>query len=422
MEVAFRYAGRSGLRVERVGAHLGLATSERRTFVDGSVQRADVVAAALLLVARVAASRYDEPVSPSGPHDGSGTGSRTGSRTGARTDRDAHDDLADLVEHADPFLTTGDGLVRFESMSACGGVAARLDLLPDGLDVTPRAPGTTTVDLGPRVRELLAGVLPRDPLHLSASAAGLDERAFVGRVQERRLDLTARWLRSLAALPVLASDMRPRARLTARHARTFVRGLPAGSSDAGGSRSHDRGVFRPHHQHQPRPGREESSACDTTWLVPVRDSLRTLPGPAADALRLDGAWRLRVLEPLVRHATGLRVHEHEATGTTWWELELPFARLGVALSAHPGRAFADEALGAPHAVGDERAAALAGLLAYDLAETRWFDRVVPVARDLLTPDEPTADGPTADEPTRRAARTDEPPADAAIAPDARLVR
>ncbi|ASR55926.1 hypothetical protein CBP52_13405 [Cellulomonas sp. PSBB021] len=374
MEVAFRYAGRSGLRVDRTGAHLGLATGERRTFVDGSAQRADVVAAALLLVARVAASRFDEPAAQPGP------GVHTGAGRTSRDDRTAHGDLADLVEHADPFLTTGDGLVRFESLAACGGVAARLDLLPAGLDVTPRAPGTTTVDLGPRVRELLAGLLPRDPLRVSASAAGLEERSIVGRVQERRVVLADRWVRSLTALPVLASTMQPRARLSARHARAFVRGVPADG---------------------------------TAWLLPARDGLRTLPAPAGDAFRLDGAWRLRVLEPLVRHATGLRVHEHRPTGTTWWELELPHARLGLALSAHPGRAFADETLTQAPSVADEeraaderatgqqaadqraadqqaadqRAAAAAGRLAYDLADGRWFERTIPFARDLLTPDD-----------------------------------
>ena len=126
-EVAFRYAGRSGLRVERGNVRLGLATTERRTFVDGRVDRADVLGAGLLVVAHVAAFRYDDPA---------GTSPRL----------------------ADPFVTTGGDVVRFESLSGCGRVGARLDLLPGGLELTDHAPGMTNVELGQRVRELLGGL------------------------------------------------------------------------------------------------------------------------------------------------------------------------------------------------------------------------------------------------------------------------
>jgi len=388
--VALRYAGRSGLRVDRAGAHLGLATGERRTFVEGTALRGDVVAAGLLLVARVAASRYDDPNADDEP-----------------------------VDHADPLLTTGDGWLRVESLSACGGVAARLDLAPEGLDVAPRAPGTTHVDLGPRVRALLAGFVPRDPLRLDVGAAGLSAG-----VQDRRVPLTDRWLRSYVMLPALAAAMHPRARLTARHARAFLRGLPAASSSEAEpphARAWDRGVFRPYEWPSARQAPGEQPPLD--WLLPVRDWLRVVPTATEGAFPVGGAWRLRVLEPIARHATGLRVHTHEPTGTSWWQLDLPYGRLSVALSAEPGRAFADEAASldpgpdgppderahhgtasderahhgtasderAHHGTayderardatardGSARAACAAGTRAYDVAEGRWYERVLPV--------------------------------------------
>ncbi|MCR6649041.1 MAG: hypothetical protein NVV70_13215 [Cellulomonas sp.] len=323
-QVAFRYAGRSGLRVERGEVRLGLATTERRTFVDGRAERADVLGTGLLVVARVAASRYDtsDGVSP---------------------------------ELADPFVTTGEGVVRFESLSGCCAVGARLDLLPSGLDLTDHAPGTTNVELGQRVRELLGGPLPRDPMRLVVHAAGLGTPTPESRVHERRVVLPARWVRSLAELPSIASVMTVRAELSARQARSFVRSLPQGSAAP-------------------------------VWVRPARDGLRVVPsaGPGAVPLGVPGA--LRELEPLLRHAHGLRLWAHDATGVSWWELELPHARLGLALGM-------DVASRQGHDVARDlrvgRAAdAAAGLLGYDLSAARWFDRRLPVGRDLLDLPEP----------------------------------
>ncbi|CAM5786549.1 hypothetical protein [Cellulomonas persica] len=327
-EVAFRYAGRSGLRVERGGVHLGLATTERRTFVDGRAERADLVGAALLVVAHVAAARYDTP-------EGAG------------------------VRLADPFVTTGDGAVRFESLSGCGRVAARLDLLPGGLELADHPAGTTNVELGPRVRELLGGVLPRDPVRLEVGAAGQTLIPPGARLHERRVMLPAHWVRTLAELPALTAAMTVRAELGTRHARSFVRSLPADPS-----------------ARQARP---------------TRDTLRLVADTEADAARPDAVLvaapaALRELEPLLRHANALRVWADAATGASWWELDLPHARLGVGMGLDP-------AGGEREAVVDHLAAApdaATGRLGYDLHDRRWYARRIPVGRDLLEPTDRTA--------------------------------
>lgn len=50
----------------------------------------------------------------------------------------------------DPVVTAGGGLLRLESFSGCGGVYARLDILPPGLDGGEVGHGTTNVDVNPR--------------------------------------------------------------------------------------------------------------------------------------------------------------------------------------------------------------------------------------------------------------------------------
>ena len=327
--MTYRYGSASSLSVDPGRVALGLSTTDPGTYLDAFTERAAVVAAALLLVGRVAATRFYDPM------------------TAAR-----------LAELADPIITTGDGTVRFESLSACCGVAARLDLLADGLDITTQRAGTTNVDLGAASRRLLGGVLPRDPLHLAVGDTGLLMTTLDGQSHERTVALPDRWIRSLADLQVLASHMTLRATLDQRQARTFLRGLPPSSPP--GSRF---------------------------WAQPTAAGLRLGSMPAPGAVPLGGPERLRVLEPLLRHSRGVRVYAgaDERVAASWWELDLPHARLGIGLSPETSRGFSGEGA-LLESLGDRSAAAadaVRGRLGYDLAEGRYYARLLPVGLDLL---------------------------------------
>jgi hypothetical protein len=122
IEQAYDY-GRSSAR--RPGGGLALATSggsvSAPTLFVGRILLPDLVADGLLVIGSVARSRYHVPAAM----------------------------LARILLAADPIVTVGDGRVRFESLSACSGVYARLDLLPDAVDGTVIGRGTTNVDLDP---------------------------------------------------------------------------------------------------------------------------------------------------------------------------------------------------------------------------------------------------------------------------------
>src|SRR5665648_293444 len=163
-------------------------------------ERADVVSAALLRVADVAATRFY-----------------------------VFQTAADLRAQ-DPIITTGEGVARFESLSMCSGVAARLDVLSDGLELSTERPGTTNIDLGPDMRHLLAAVRRRDPMRLVVGETGLDVHTLDGQAHERTVDLPQRWIRSLAELQVIASGMTLRMELDARRLRSFLQALPAHTS------------------------------------------------------------------------------------------------------------------------------------------------------------------------------------------------
>lgn len=329
VDVLYRYARPSRGEVAPGATTLELSTTDTTTFFDAHAERADVVAAGLLAVGDLPGTRFFVP---------------PGSSLGGRW--------------SDPIVTADAHALRFESLSACCGVAARLDVLPSGLDVGTVRHGTTNVDINPELRRLLARVRTGDPMHLSVAEAGLDVRTLDGDVHERKVALPERWVRSLAELQVLLARLAPVAELDTVGLRGFVRSLPR-STPA-------RSVF---------------------WLHPVRGGLRLGSSPMPGSVAVGGPERLRALEGVLRHATGLRVYGlgGDAAATSCWVVDLPHARLSVSLSPLTSRGFSGEGALLDDLVDADPDAleAAHGRLGYDVTDGRYFDRVLPFGRDLL---------------------------------------
>jgi predicted nucleic acid-binding Zn finger protein len=328
--MTYVYANRSELRTVGDQTELGLVTTAPDTFLDGMVERADVLAAALLRVADVAATRFYVFAT-----------------------------AAQKAAWADPIITTGDGIARFESLSLCCGVAARLDVLGDGLELSTERAGTTNVDLGPDVRHLLAGVLRRDPMRLVVGENGLDVHTLDGQAHEHTVHLSQRWIRALAELQVITSRMTLQLELDAHHLRAFLQTLPAHTSPHG-----------------------------SFWAQPVRGGLRLGTSATPGAVALGGPERLRALAPLLRHSTAVRVYAPDGGGdaaSSWWELVLPHARLGLGLSPETARGFSGEGALLEDLLEESPQAELAarGQLGYDVAEGRFFARQLPFGLDVL---------------------------------------
>ncbi|WP_433061323.1 SWIM zinc finger family protein [Dactylosporangium sp. CS-033363] len=353
----FRYlapstAGASGVDLQTSG---GPEANPR--FFAGFLTTPPVAAAGLLAVADVARTRYFQPRDPAS---------------------------------LDPVVTGSEDRLRFESFSGCGGVYARLDILPPGLDGEVLGHGTTNVDVNPPLREALARIAGLDPLHLSVGPDALTASTLDGTVVEKKVPLPPRWLRGFAEVHVLASGFDLRAELPAAEANAFLRRLPAA-----GDRS-------------------------TLWAVPAGRSLRLTSRPGPGAVCLAGAGRLAALKPLLRYVTGLRVYGPPAKPgsppvPSAWEVHTPALRLTLTLSPEVHRGFSGEgaallSLAADEATDDaelvgallswdptidiaaladaaglvpERVRAAlaqlgtAGRVGYDVAEAAYFHRVLP---------------------------------------------
>lgn len=306
--------GRSSVLLATSGGSAMRTAAAHPYFFDGFAEHAEVVAAALLVVARVARSRFYTPPGM----------------------------LAAVLRSADPVVTSDGQMLRFESFSACCGVYCRLDLLADGLDRPPLDTGTTNVDFNPPMRDALAGVGGLDPVRLAVGAEEVRVTTLDCSVVERRVPLPARWVKGLGEVQAVTAGMTQRLAASGVTLRRFLQALP---------RTPHRGVL---------------------FAVPTAGGLRLASRPSAGAVPVSAVERLRVIEPLLRHATAVRAWAPAADGEApcTWLADLAGARVTVTLSPSASRGFSGEG-GLLADLADDTAVADADLvsavLAYDPA-------------------------------------------------------
>ncbi len=356
----------SDLLLTTSGGTAGAQAQAHPRLFTGTLGHPEQAAAALLVVARVARTRFYIPPGM----------------------------VAAAIRAADPVVTSNGDRLRFESFSACCGVYARLDLLPGSLDRPALDTGTTNIDLNPPTRQALAGVAAGEPLHLDVGLDDVVVTTLDGSSVERKVPLPDRWLKGFAEVQTAAASMSPWLELDALQARRFLQALPRQPSRAG------------------------------VWAVPAGSGARLASRPADGAVCAGGPERLRVFEPLLRFARGLRAYGApvgSAAAPSAWELVLDDARLVVALSPETSRGFSGEggvllglaeegssddadlvaaaldgqsrlepaALAGTTGLGLARVLAAlphlsaAGRVGFDLAEAAWFLRELPYDRQLL---------------------------------------
>lgn len=326
LSVDYSYLNPSVLRAEAGLSTLDLATSggvvaggvavEHPFFFAGFAEYPSVVAQGILMLARVARTRFYVPPNV----------------------------LAAILRAADPVVTSTTEGLRMESFSACCGVYARLDLFSSGLDTSHSAAGVTNVDVNPPLRQSLAGLLASEPLHLNVGADQLTVTTLDAEVVEEKVPLPQRWLKGFAETQLLAAGMSLQLELDAPSTRQFIQGLP------------------------------KSSATKTVmWATRAVRGLRLASRPTPGSVCVAGPERLRVLEPLLRFATGLRAYGYDAVASSLpnasaWVLELPGGQLTVLLSPEKSRGFSGEggvlAGLAARSVGED-AQLLSALLAFE---------------------------------------------------------
>ncbi len=298
-------------------------------FFAGFVSRPDVVAAGLLAVARVAASRYYTPMAT----------------------------IIAKILAADPVVTCDGERLRFESFSQCCSVHARLDVDPGGLDGAFATIGTTNVDVNPPLRDALARINPSDPLRLRVGDDELAVDTLDGTVIERQVPLPKRWLKGFGETQVEQSRMKWQLDLSAQGARRLLQSLPIDNRRA-------------------------------IWLEAAPNGhARIGARPSAEAVGILGVDRLEAIQPLLRFTRRLSVHstfdDRGVPTSAAWVIEMDRARLTLTLSPEPSAGFSGGG-SLLAALADPSAGEVADRIAVDVATQPFTTSIdLAAAHDLL---------------------------------------
>src|ERR1700756_1020628 len=126
--------------------------------------------------------------------------------------------VAKAIALADPVVTSGGGLLRFEGFSSCCSTYVRADVLPAAYDGKVIAKGTTNVDFNAPMRAALARVRDDAGLELAVGPDEVTLRSGSAEVTERKVDLPTRWVRGMVEVQSSQAAMRRRFEVSALEA------------------------------------------------------------------------------------------------------------------------------------------------------------------------------------------------------------
>lgn len=221
--------------------------------------------------------------------------------------------VARLIALADPVVTCGGGVLRFEGFSACCSTYTRVDMLPGSYDGDTVGKGTTNVDFNAPMRAALAGVRDTHGLALSVGHDHLRLRSLDADIVEKKVQLPLRWVRGMLEVQSYQAGMRKRLSVSGMDALRFFRSLP-----------------------------KASTSRTPLWIVPGPGGLRTTTRPEADGVRVTDTSRLRLLEMLLPKARSLAVFADDAQQASAWVLDFGSMRITLVLSAEVWRGFSGE--------------------------------------------------------------------------------
>ncbi|MFC8093403.1 SWIM zinc finger family protein [Streptomyces sp. NPDC057301] len=230
----------------------------------------------------------------------------------------------------DPVVTGHHDRLRFEALSACRGVYARLDILGDGVNGARIHRGTAHFDVNDPLLTALGRIRSSHPLHLRVGSVAPATRARLdGRNRRRNGHLSQLPLRDFAEAQAIASKLDVHAEVPRLRAQRVVRALAR------------QGDVR-------------------LWAAPVSGTLRLSTLQSPRAVPLPDAGRLAAFQCVAPHMTSLRLYGPPVTGdaagsASAWETALPGMRLTlVPLSGGSGGGLVADrpATAAPEAVID----------------------------------------------------------------------
>jgi hypothetical protein len=163
------------------------------------------------------------------------------------------------------------------------------------------------------MRGALAQLRHDDGVRLAVGSTALQLMRETETVVEKKVKLPVRWLKGFTEVQAYLPGLQPRFTITAQEALRFLRALP-------------------------RSGNPKQA----WWLTELGRGLRLSPRETKGAVRLTGTERIRILEPLLPHATQVRVWAQEGSDVSAWEVHFATGRFSILVSPELARGFSGE--------------------------------------------------------------------------------
>jgi hypothetical protein len=213
----------------------------------------------------------------------------------------------------DPVLTSNEEMLRLEGFSGCCGVYARVDLPTEAFDGEWRGRGTTNVDFNQPMRNALLRLRDEQDVRFAVGANEVLLTSGAGEIVEKKVKLPLRWIKGFSEVQAYQPRLALKMEVDAAEALRFVRTLPAS------------GVPK-----------------TTSYAVPAGRSLRLSQRPHKDAVPVLGTHRVKVIEPLLPRAQGLRIWGDEESGASAWEVRYAVGSFFLMISPDVFRGFSGE--------------------------------------------------------------------------------
>ncbi|WP_299975616.1 SWIM zinc finger family protein [uncultured Pseudoteredinibacter sp.] len=213
----------------------------------------------------------------------------------------------------DPVLTSNEELLRLEGFSGCCGVYARVDLPTPFFEGDLFGRGTTNVDFNTPMRNALMRLRDNEDVQFSVGNDGVELTKGNQRTIEKKVKLPLRWIKGFSEVQAYQPSLELAMEVGAADALRFVRSLP-----------------------------KTAKSKMPSYVISMGRSIRLSQRKQKDAVRLVGAHRVKVIEPLLVRAKSLRIWRDEANGTSAWEVCFNVGSFFLMISPEVYRGFSGE--------------------------------------------------------------------------------
>ena len=212
----------------------------------------------------------------------------------------------------DPVITASNSKLRFEGFSGCCGAYVMAAIPAAAIDGRFIRRGTTNVDFNDPMRAALTRLNDRQATQLSVGSEAMSLASGASKVVEKKVKLPSRWIRGFCESHIYQGRLEPYAELTGMQARQLLQLTP------------------------------RSPARRALYLQTRSDGARWSTVDSGGGIRVGGAHRLSIIEPLTRQASSLRIWVDRDSSVSAWIVDNPSGSLMLMLSPDLDRGFSGE--------------------------------------------------------------------------------